>query len=373
MGGGVAATFLGVALLSPYLVPAAGLGHRAADRGADRGRPGRLARGNTTRQPGRTAVTAAALMIGVALVTFASIFAAGARDSIAKAVDDNLKAGLVVQSDNGFSSFSRERAAGGDRGCPAWPASAPCASRRPRSRATASSRSPASTARASRASTASTSRTAGEAAVRSLARPGTVMVGKGFADGNDLEVGSRLDPDHADERQGRGAGRRRSTTTRAACWPSSRSTTAGWRAPSASARTPSGSSACRPGQDVKVVERRVKGLLDRDFPSTEVLTAKEFKDQQAGQVNQLLGLIYALLVPGHHRLALRDREHARAVDQRAHPRARDAAGHRDVAPAGQADDPLGGGHHVAHRRRGGGGAGHDPGGRSSRGRSTASC
>ena len=52
----------------------------------------------------------------------------------------------------------------------------------------------------------------------------------------------------------------------------------------------------RPGQDVKVVEQRVKGLLDRDFPSTEVLTAKEFKDQQAGQVNQLLGLIYALLV-----------------------------------------------------------------------------
>ena len=51
----------------------------------------------------------------------------------------------------------------------------------------------------------------------------------------------------------------------------------------------------RPGQDVKVVERRVKGLLDRDFPSTDVLTAKEFKDQQAGQVNQLLGLIYALL------------------------------------------------------------------------------
>src|SRR4051794_33832230 len=105
MGGGVAATFLGVALLSPYLVrPLASAIGRPIE--ALTGVTGRLARGNTTRQPGRTAVTAAALMIGVALVTFASIFAAGARDSIAKAVDDNLKAGLVVQSDNGFSAFS---------------------------------------------------------------------------------------------------------------------------------------------------------------------------------------------------------------------------------------------------------------------------
>jgi putative ABC transport system permease protein len=49
------------------------------------------------------------------------------------------------------------------------------------------------------------------------------------------------------------------------------------------------------GQDLNVVESRVKALLDRSFPSTKVLTAKEFKDQQSGQVNQLLGLIYALL------------------------------------------------------------------------------
>ena len=44
--------------------------------------------------PGRTAVTAAALMVGVALVTFVSIFAAGAKTTIAKAVDDNLKAAV---------------------------------------------------------------------------------------------------------------------------------------------------------------------------------------------------------------------------------------------------------------------------------------
>ncbi|HSD77700.1 MAG TPA: ABC transporter permease, partial [Solirubrobacteraceae bacterium] len=104
MGGGVAATFLGVALLSPYLVrPLASAVGRPIERMT--GITGRLARENTVRQPSRTAVTAAALMIGVALVTFASIFAAGARESIAKAVDDNLTAGLIVQSDDGFSPF----------------------------------------------------------------------------------------------------------------------------------------------------------------------------------------------------------------------------------------------------------------------------
>ena len=42
-----------------------------------RGLTGRLARENTQRKPGRTAATAAALMIGLALVTFVTVFAAG--------------------------------------------------------------------------------------------------------------------------------------------------------------------------------------------------------------------------------------------------------------------------------------------------------
>ena len=43
---------------------------------------GRLARENSTRLPGRTAVTSAALMIGLALVVFVTIFANGLRASI---------------------------------------------------------------------------------------------------------------------------------------------------------------------------------------------------------------------------------------------------------------------------------------------------
>ena len=87
MGGGAALTFLGVALLSPRLVrPLANVIGRPIERAT--GITGRLARENSVRQPGRTAVTAAALMIGVALVTFASIFAAGAKATINGAIDN---------------------------------------------------------------------------------------------------------------------------------------------------------------------------------------------------------------------------------------------------------------------------------------------
>ena len=107
MGGGAALTFLAVALLSPRLVrPLASFIGRPIERAT--GITGRLARENTVRQPGRTAVTAAALMIGVALVTFASIFAAGAKATINGAIDANLKSAFVVQNTDGFSPFSPE-------------------------------------------------------------------------------------------------------------------------------------------------------------------------------------------------------------------------------------------------------------------------
>ena len=47
-----------------------------------RGITGRLARENAIRQPGRTMVTAAALMIGLALVTFVAVLAAGTKATI---------------------------------------------------------------------------------------------------------------------------------------------------------------------------------------------------------------------------------------------------------------------------------------------------
>jgi putative ABC transport system permease protein len=43
------------------------------------------------------------------------------------------------------------------------------------------------------------------------------------------------------------------------------------------------------------VRKRVDAVLDRSYPIAETLTAQEFTDRQAGQVDQLLALIYVLL------------------------------------------------------------------------------
>ncbi len=101
LGGGSVAIFLGVALFSPQLVrPIAAIVGAPLQRLA--GVSGRLARENATRNPARTAVTAAALMIGVALVAFVSIFAAGLQGSIDRAVDRAFAGDLTVGSKNGF-------------------------------------------------------------------------------------------------------------------------------------------------------------------------------------------------------------------------------------------------------------------------------
>jgi putative ABC transport system permease protein len=68
-----------------------------------RGLTGRLARENSQRNPSRTAITAAALMIGVALVAFVTVFAAGLKSTVAQVVDENFAGGLVIQSTDGFS------------------------------------------------------------------------------------------------------------------------------------------------------------------------------------------------------------------------------------------------------------------------------
>jgi putative ABC transport system permease protein len=75
------------------------------------GMPGELARENSIRNPGRTASTAAALMIGLALVTVVAVLGAALRTSTQNAVRDQVAADYVVTSQNGFDPFP---AAAGD-------------------------------------------------------------------------------------------------------------------------------------------------------------------------------------------------------------------------------------------------------------------
>jgi putative ABC transport system permease protein len=87
LGVGVLLLFVGVALLAPRVVgPLAGaLGWPGSRLG---GAAGTLARDNARRNPARTASTAAALMIGLALVTFVAILGQGLRASFTDAVDE---------------------------------------------------------------------------------------------------------------------------------------------------------------------------------------------------------------------------------------------------------------------------------------------
>jgi putative ABC transport system permease protein len=103
--GGAVALLLGAALLARYVArpllrvvgwPLARLGIRGA-----------LAQENAIRSPQRTASTASALMIGLGLVTFALIFGASLRDSATATIDEQFVSNLQVRTTN-FESFPAE-------------------------------------------------------------------------------------------------------------------------------------------------------------------------------------------------------------------------------------------------------------------------
>jgi len=68
--------------------------------------PGNLARQNAMRNPRRTASTAAALMIGLALVAFVSVFAASIKASTNKILDESVSADYILQVTNTFQPFT---------------------------------------------------------------------------------------------------------------------------------------------------------------------------------------------------------------------------------------------------------------------------
>jgi putative ABC transport system permease protein len=97
VGGGILAALLGAAAASPvlsqpFLVAASALYRRGF------GVVGRLAGQNSLRNPRRTAATASALMIGLALVTTMAIVGASSKASVDKSIADNFQGDLVVSN-----------------------------------------------------------------------------------------------------------------------------------------------------------------------------------------------------------------------------------------------------------------------------------
>lgn len=103
-----ALVFVGVAMLSPLVAqPAARVLGWAPAR--LRGVAGRLARENAIRNPRRTATTAAALMIGIALMTLVAIIGASIRSTLADVLAQDFRAEFVLRTEN-FAPLSPDAA-----------------------------------------------------------------------------------------------------------------------------------------------------------------------------------------------------------------------------------------------------------------------
>ncbi|MGZ6546054.1 MAG: ABC transporter permease, partial [Actinomycetota bacterium] len=103
IGFGAAATFIGIAILSPLVArPLAGfIGSPVRRMGVQ----GRLGRENAMRNPRRTASTASALMIGLGLVAMVSILSASLKASFDAILTQTVKADFIL-STSSFISFS---------------------------------------------------------------------------------------------------------------------------------------------------------------------------------------------------------------------------------------------------------------------------
>jgi putative ABC transport system permease protein len=109
LGPGVLLLFIGIALLSPrFVTPLASLLGRPAQRMG--GAAGALARRNAERNPGRTAVTASALMIGIALVSFVTVLGAGLRESTSGSLKKEIRSDYVLVGSDGYSPIAPEAA-----------------------------------------------------------------------------------------------------------------------------------------------------------------------------------------------------------------------------------------------------------------------
>jgi len=106
VGLGAAAAFVGIGMLAPLVArPMASVIGRPMQRLF--GMAGRLGRANSMRSPRRTAQTASALIVGLALVATMAVFGASLSRSVTGAVDQAVSADYIVApSSNGPSGFS---------------------------------------------------------------------------------------------------------------------------------------------------------------------------------------------------------------------------------------------------------------------------
>jgi putative ABC transport system permease protein len=290
LGGGAALMLFGVSLFSPRLVrPLASLTGRPLER--LRGLTGRLARENAMRKPGRTATTAAALMIGLALVVFVTIFAAGLKTSVANTIDESFRGEIVLQNSDGFSPIPREaveRARQVDGVDTVSSSTYATGALRGGENVRVAAVDPATLG-----TVLALTFKSGDPSVLAGLGPHDAIVDDAFARDKGLKVGDTLRLRTPLERTAsfrvRGTVKGELDLLGKAIVDESATRQFGRLQPSlALARL-------APDASPKHVQDEMDSALKERFPTVEVQNQSQLKDQQEEQVNQLLGLVYALL------------------------------------------------------------------------------
>ncbi len=261
-----------------------------------RGITGRLAKENSMRQPGRTMVTAAALTVGIALVAFVAVFADGLKATIDHTISRSFAGNLIVENSQGGGEEQGIPAALGPavESVPGVDRVTPIAFTVGRMRGTSSNATITAIDASSFGSVYRIEWQKGSNATLAGLRGGGTIASKKYAKAHHLRLGqtiSVLTPANqhvplkligtVDEEFG-------ILQDLTIGLPLARSAF-GLREDAFDFV------AYDPGADNARVQPAIDRLLASQFPQARSRTAKQFKEEQAKQVNTLLALIYVLL------------------------------------------------------------------------------
>jgi putative ABC transport system permease protein len=292
MGGGALCVVIAISIFSPQIVrPMASIVGAPLEKIG--GLTGRLARENSQRNPSRTAVTAAALMIGLALVSFVTIFASGINSSVTKVIDQDLKGEIILQGPGGFTPIPLKsvRAAGEVEGVQ----DASGISFSQVKVDGGGSKSMSSVEPATINQVMSIDFDEGSTEDLSGLKDGEVIIGEGLADQAGVTVGDKLGV--------LGQTGKKPELTVTAVMASGNLDLLGDLVVTQNEMINTfgvdtsffALLKIDPGQDADVVQKRIEDDLDKSFPTVDVLNQDELKQSQQEQINGLLALIYVLL------------------------------------------------------------------------------
>ncbi len=290
LGLGAVLVFLGVGMLSRFIVRPLTRAIGAPIE-ALAGTTGRLARANATRNTSRTAATAASLMIGVGLVAFVAIFAAGLKDSFTGAIDRTLQGDLILQTDN-FTTYPGAAADAVD----ATPGVAASQFLRfPEVRTEPGGSQFLNTIEPSTAAQVfdfDWQDEASDALFAELDRDGA-LIERNLADSTGLRTGDRftVTTNRGETATFTVLGEYRDPVLFTGITVSDSAADALDIPPDPSV----GVVLLEPEADLETVQSEITARMDADFPTVNVLSNAEFKEDFEAQIDELLGLLYALL------------------------------------------------------------------------------